>query len=105
MLQCSQGLGRANQGRVEPVQIVVLPTGKSLDVCAEMREAKKLRTPGAGHAGARRRRRKGRRRGKGNEGKGEEDQQKREDIDVFDFLNTKLASKGVYIHNYVAHHN
>ena len=87
------------------MQIVVLPTGKSLDVCAEMREAKKLRTPGAGQAGARRRRKRKGRRGKGNEGKGEEDQQKREDTDVFDFLNTKLASKGVYIHNYVTRHN
>ena len=30
---------------MEPVEIVILPSGKSLDVCAEMREAKKLRKP------------------------------------------------------------
>lgn len=40
-----QGLGKHGQGRVDPVEIEILPAGKSLDVCAEMREAKKLRKP------------------------------------------------------------
>ena len=52
---CSKGLGKDDQGRVEPVEIVILPTGKSLDVCAELREAKKLRKP-VGQVAKRRRR-------------------------------------------------
>ncbi|XP_075384413.1 zinc finger CCCH-type with G patch domain-containing protein [Tenrec ecaudatus] len=33
-----KGLGRNSQGRVEPIQTVVLPRGKSLDQCAEARQ-------------------------------------------------------------------
>ena len=40
---------------MEPVEIVILPSGKSLDVCAELREAKKLRKP-VGQVTKRRRR-------------------------------------------------
>ena len=39
----SEGLGRQSQGRVEPVEIVILPPGKSLDACAALREGKKLK--------------------------------------------------------------
>lgn len=48
---------------MEPVEIKILPPGKSLDMCAEMREKGKLRrAPGEeGEAGKRRRRRKKRR--------------------------------------------
>ncbi|GFR00897.1 zinc finger CCCH-type with G patch domain-containing protein, partial [Trichonephila clavata] len=33
-----QGLGKDSDGRIEPVEAIVLPKGKSLDKCAEMRE-------------------------------------------------------------------
>ena len=58
MYFCSKGLGRNGEGRVEPVEIKILPVGKSLDMCAEMRERGKLRkAPGEGE-GKRKRRRK-----------------------------------------------
>lgn len=37
----SSGLGKNSEGRVEPVQAVVLPKGKSLDQCAEVLQKKK----------------------------------------------------------------
>lgn len=55
--QHSKGLGKTGEGRIEPVEIKILPAGKSLDVCAEMREKGKLRkAPGEGAAGKRRKR-------------------------------------------------
>ncbi|XP_054719456.1 zinc finger CCCH-type with G patch domain-containing protein-like isoform X2 [Uloborus diversus] len=33
-----QGLGKNSDGRIEPIEAVVLPKGKSLDKCAEIRE-------------------------------------------------------------------
>ncbi len=47
------------------MEIVVLPVGKSLDKCAELREAKKLRKPVGQEAGRRRRRRRGKGKGTG----------------------------------------
>ncbi|XP_062515734.1 zinc finger CCCH-type with G patch domain-containing protein-like [Corticium candelabrum] len=40
-----QGLGRSKNGIKEPIDIVVLPTGKSLDVCALLREKNRLHKP------------------------------------------------------------
>lgn len=56
----SKGLGKRGEGRIEPVEIKILPAGKSLDMCAEMREKGKLRkAPGEeGGSGKRRKRRK-----------------------------------------------
>ena len=54
-----KGLGKRCEGRVEPVEIKILPPGKSLDMCAEMREKGKLKkAPGEEGEGRRRRRRK-----------------------------------------------
>lgn len=84
---CSQGLGKSNQGRVEPVEIVILPSGKSLDVCAEMREANKLRKTGERVTNKKRKRRK-----KGQMGEFQSLQQEQQ-TDMFDFLNTKIFKK------------
>ena len=59
----SKGLGKNGEGRVEPVEIKILPAGKSLDMCAEMREKGKLRrAPGTEGEGKRRRRKRKKRR-------------------------------------------
>ena len=73
---------------MEPVEIVILPAGKSLDVCAALREAEKVRKMDTSHKRARRRRKKanGRPGGEVKEGAG---------MDMFDFLNTKILNKGV----------
>ncbi|CAI9583561.1 unnamed protein product [Staurois parvus] len=41
-----KGLGRNSEGRIEPIQAVVLPKGKSLDQCIEMQQRKKKRGGG-----------------------------------------------------------
>lgn len=85
MLDFRQGLGKSSQGRLEPVEIVILPPGKSLDVCAEMRESKKLRG-----VDTERQRKKRRKKEKAAEMKAAEEEQK---MDMFDFLNTKVFKK------------
>eukprot|EP00794_Sanderia_malayensis_P015912 gene15912-17512_t len=40
-----KGLGREGEGRVEPIEIVILPAGKSLDKIAELRESGRLHKP------------------------------------------------------------
>ena len=37
-----EGLGKYNDGRLEPIEIEILPAGKSLDVCAELRANNKV---------------------------------------------------------------
>ena len=94
ILHFSQGLGKSSQGRVEPVEIVILPPGKSLDVCAEMRERKKLR--GVDTERQRKRRRK---REKAAEIKAASEEQK---MDMFDFLNTKIFKKSkIVLHDII----
>ena len=85
LIHFRQGLGKSSQGRVEPVEIVILPPGKSLDVCAEMRERKELR--GVDTERQRKRRRK---KEKEAEAKAAEEGQ---ETDMFDFLNTKIFNK------------
>ncbi|XP_041112410.1 zinc finger CCCH-type with G patch domain-containing protein-like [Polyodon spathula] len=75
-----KGLGRNAEGRVEPVQVVRLPKGKSLDQCAELLQKKKEGKP-------KKRRRKGR------NGPGTSTERKPKQ-NVFDFLNDKLGAGG-----------
>ncbi|KAJ8390130.1 hypothetical protein AAFF_G00110040 [Aldrovandia affinis] len=74
-----KGLGRNAEGRVEPIETVVLPKGKSLDQCAQIiqkKAQKRLEKRGEGKA-----RRKGKKAAHGPQGR----------ADVFDFLNSKLG--------------
>lgn len=79
-----QGLGKESQGRVEPVEIVILPAGKSLDVCAQLREEKKVKVVD----GLQKKRRKkgGKPSAAASEGP----------TDMFEFLNTKVFTRGMY---------
>lgn len=80
----SSGLGKNGEGRVEPVQAVVLPRGKSLDQCAEVLQKKKQQ--GKLEAGkARKCRAKGSSSGRAGGRKAPRS--------VFDFLNEKLRGK------------
>ncbi len=72
-----------NQGRVNPVEIVVLPAGKSLDVCVALREANKVRKVDGEGGVAKERRRKGLAPVEERQG------------DMFDFLNNKVFSHGI----------
>ncbi|NP_001088537.1 zinc finger CCCH-type with G patch domain-containing protein [Xenopus laevis] len=75
-----KGLGRNAEGRVEPIQAVVLPKGKSLDQCMEIQQRKK--------AGGKHKHKTSKRRPKASgQGGGAKAR------DIFDFLNEKLEGK------------
>lgn len=76
------GLGKTQEGRVEPVMAVVLPKGKSLDECAELtqRRTHSRAAKDGTQTGRPKRRRKPRAATGGRR-------------TVFDFLNHKLGSK------------
>ncbi|NXK92541.1 ZGPAT protein, partial [Formicarius rufipectus] len=78
-----KGLGKDSQGRVEPVQAVVLPRGKSLDQCAEVLQKKKQGKPDTGKS--RKCRAKGNSLGQSGG--------RKPSRNVFDFLNEKLRGK------------
>ncbi|TRZ20851.1 hypothetical protein HGM15179_006329 [Zosterops borbonicus] len=78
-----KGLGKNGEGRVEPVQAVVLPRGKSLDQCAEVLQKKKQGKLEPGKS------RKCRAKG-GSSGQAGGRKAPR---NVFDFLNEKLRGK------------
>ncbi|NWR64714.1 ZGPAT protein, partial [Bucorvus abyssinicus] len=75
-----KGLGKNSDGRVEPVQAVVLPRGKSLDQCAEVLQKKKQGKLDPGKS------RKCR-------AKGTSSGSRKPPRNVFDFLNEKLRGK------------
>ncbi|XP_062283419.1 zinc finger CCCH-type with G patch domain-containing protein [Scomber scombrus] len=78
-----KGLGKMQEGRVEPVMAVVLPKGKSLDQCAEL-TGRRTQSKAA-KDGTTKGRPKRRRKPRGSSGGRQ---------NVFDFLNHKLGSKG-----------
>lgn len=77
-----KGLGKTQEGRIEPVMAVVLPKGKSLDECAEFtqRRTQSKTTKDGSQTGRPKRRRKPRVSTGGRH-------------NVFDFLNHKLGGK------------
>lgn len=81
----SSGLGKNSEGRVEPVQAVVLPRGKSLDQCAEVLQKKKQGKLDPGKS--RKCRAKGNSSGQSPAGS------RKPPRNVFDFLNEKLRGK------------
>ncbi|NXL10417.1 ZGPAT protein, partial [Mesembrinibis cayennensis] len=80
-----KGLGKNSEGRVEPVQAVVLPRGKSLDQCAEVLQRKKQGKLDPGKS--RKCRAKGNSSGQSPAGS------RKPPRNVFDFLNEKLRGK------------
>ncbi|XP_078092624.1 zinc finger CCCH-type with G patch domain-containing protein [Mustelus asterias] len=80
-----KGLGKNADGRVEPVQAVVLPPGKSLDQCAEILQNKKGGK--LSHLHKKKHKRK-------SEGGSRVVKERKPRQTVFDFLNDKLGSTG-----------
>ncbi|XP_010212252.1 PREDICTED: zinc finger CCCH-type with G patch domain-containing protein [Tinamus guttatus] len=80
-----KGLGKNSEGRVEPVQAVVLPRGKSLDQCAEVLQRKQQ-----GRLDARKPRKC---QGKGSSAGQSGTRGRKPPRNVFDFLNEKLRGK------------
>ncbi|NWZ26532.1 ZGPAT protein, partial [Asarcornis scutulata] len=80
-----KGLGKNSEGRVEPVQAVVLPRGKSLDQCAEVLQKKKQGRLDPGNS--KKCRAKGNTTGRASAGT------RKPPRNVFDFLNEKLRGK------------
>ncbi|XP_041061041.1 zinc finger CCCH-type with G patch domain-containing protein isoform X2 [Carcharodon carcharias] len=80
-----KGLGKNADGRVEPVQAVVLPPGKSLDQCAEILQNK--RDGKLSHLHKKKHKRKF-------EGGSRVVKERKPRQTVFDFLNDKLGSTG-----------
>ncbi|XP_054029680.1 zinc finger CCCH-type with G patch domain-containing protein [Dryobates pubescens] len=78
-----KGLGKNADGRVEPVQAVVLPRGKSLDRCAEVLQRSREGRPAPGRG----------RRGRAQGGAAQPPAGRRAPRSVFDFLNDKLRGK------------
>ncbi|XP_019365594.1 PREDICTED: zinc finger CCCH-type with G patch domain-containing protein [Gavialis gangeticus] len=79
-----KGLGKNSEGRVEPVQAVVLPKGKSLDQCAEILQKKE----GKLHPSKSRKRQV-----KGNHRAAASSGSRKPPRNVFDFLNEKLQGE------------
>ncbi|XP_071947342.1 zinc finger CCCH-type with G patch domain-containing protein-like [Antedon mediterranea] len=72
-----KGLGKNGEGRVEPVEAVIVPQGKSLDHCMELKEKKKLKIVG-------------KKRNKGLKKSSNQTSKKKEN--VFEFINSRLGN-------------
>ncbi|KAG8567143.1 hypothetical protein GDO81_013516 [Engystomops pustulosus] len=78
--QLGKGLGKNSEGRVEPVQAVILPKGKSLDQCLELQQRKNKRGKPMPKAKKKHQPSKAGQGGSANR-------------NIFDFLNEKLENK------------
>ncbi|KAK5863165.1 hypothetical protein PBY51_000215 [Eleginops maclovinus] len=82
-----KGLGKTQEGRVEPVMAVVVPKGKSLDECPELTPRRpRIKAARDGTETGRPKRKPRRRRPRANTGGRK---------NVFDFLNNKLGGKSI----------
>lgn len=79
--ELGKGLGKTLSGRVEPVQAVVLPKGRSLDICAELTQRKTAAAIAKDNPGSRKPKAKQRKRKASTSTR----------HNVFDFLNSKLG--------------
>lgn len=96
--EIGKGLGKHGEGRVEPVEAVMVPPGKSLDAIMKLREMKKL-----GIVGKKKKKRgKGKNRKKKN-GAGNSNMTKlKKPKDVFEFINTHLGAKKIKVNELLA---
>lgn len=97
--EIGKGLGKHGEGRVEPVEAVIVPAGKSLDTCMKLREMKKL-----GIVGKKKKKKgKGKRKKKHKDGSGGSSTTKlKKARDVFEFINTHLGAKKVKVNELLA---
>ena len=72
---------------MEPVEIVILPAGKSLDVCAKLREEKKVKVVDGLEKKKRRKKNK----------KSTSAAAAEAPTDMFDFLNTQIFTRGKFV--------
>ncbi|KAL1265509.1 hypothetical protein QQF64_003536 [Cirrhinus molitorella] len=79
--ELGKGLGKTLSGRVEPVQAVVLPKGRSLDICAELTQRKTAAAVAKNNPASRKPKAKKRKASTSTR------------HNVFDFLNSKLGDR------------